>query len=50
MGPVVIILVLLALIPVFLVGTGILMAITGQLFVTNAEKAHEGSELLDTNV
>lgn len=50
MGPVIIVLVLLALIPLFLVGGGILMALTGHLFVTNAEKAHEGSELLETNV
>jgi len=49
-GPVIIVLVLLALIPLFLVGGGILMALTGHLFVTNAEKAHEGSELLETNV
>ena len=44
------ILVLLALIPVFLVGGGILMAIVGHLFVGEAEANHEGSELIDTNV
>ena len=49
-GPVLVILVLLALIPAFLVGGGILMAITGHLFVVEAEAKHEGSELIDTNV
>ncbi len=44
------ILALLALLPAFLVGGGILMAITGHLFVTSAEATHEGSELLDTNI
>lgn len=48
-GPVLVIVALLALIPAFLVGAGILMAITGHLFVTNAEALHEGSELIDTN-
>ncbi len=48
-GPALVLVALLALIPVFLVGGGILMAVTGHLFVTNAEAAHEGSELLDTN-
>jgi len=49
-GPIIVIIALLALIPAFLVGGGILMAITGHLFTTNAEKDHEGSELIDTNV
>lgn len=49
-GPVLVLLALLALIPAFLVGGGILMAITGQLFVGDAEARHEGSELIDTNV
>lgn len=49
-GPVLVILVLLVLLPAFLVGGGFLMAITGQLFVGEAEARHEGSELLDTNV
>lgn len=49
-GPVLVILALLALLPAFLVGGGILMAITGQLFVGEAEAKHAGSELLDTNV
>lgn len=49
-GPALVILALLALIPVFLVGGGILMAIHGHLFVRNAEALHEGSELIDTNV
>jgi len=49
-GPVLVILALLALIPAFLVGGGILMATAGHLFVTTAEHTHEGSELLDTNI
>jgi len=49
-GPVLVILALLALIPAFLVGGGILMAITGPLFVKEAEATHEGSELIDTNI
>ena len=49
-GAVLVILALVALIPAFLVGGGILMAITGHLFTTNAEKDHEGSELIDTNI
>jgi hypothetical protein len=49
-GPVIVLLALVALVPAFLVGGGILMAITGQLFVLNAERAHEGSELIDSNV
>ncbi len=49
-GAVLVIVALLALIPAFLVGGGILMAITGHLFVRNAEATHEGSELIDTNV
>lgn len=48
-GPALIIVVLLALIPAFLVGGGILMAVIGQLFVTEAEATHEGSELVQTN-
>lgn len=48
-GPALVIVALLALIPVFLVGGGILMAVTGHLFVKHAEAVHEGSELLDTN-
>ena len=50
MGPVLVILALVALIPVFLVGGGILMAIHGHLWVKNAEALHEGSELIGTNV
>ncbi|MEO5679924.1 MAG: hypothetical protein ABIS47_09675 [Acidimicrobiales bacterium] len=49
-APVLVILALLALIPAFLLGGGILMAITGHLFVTDAEQRHEGSELIDTNI
>jgi len=49
-GPIVVILALLALIPAFLVGGGLLMALTGHLFVTNAEATHEASELIDTNI
>lgn len=49
-GPILVILALLALIPAFLVGAGILMALTGHLFTTNAEAEHEGSELIETNV
>jgi len=48
-GPVLVIVALLALIPTFLVGAGILAAITGHLLVTNAELTHEGSELIETN-
>lgn len=48
-GPIVVVVALLALIPVFLVVGGLLMALTGQLFVRNAEQLHEGSELIDTN-
>jgi hypothetical protein len=49
-GPALVIVALVALIPVFLVGGGILMAMAGHLFVKEAEAAHEGSELIDTNV
>jgi len=49
-GPVLVIIALLALLPAFLVGGGILMAIFGHLFLINAEATHEGSELLDTNI
>jgi len=49
-GPVLVVLALVALIPAFLVGGGILMAVTGHLFVQHAESAHEGSELIDTNI
>ena len=49
-GPILVIVALLALIPAFLVGGGLLMALTGHLFVTNAERQHEGSELIDTNI
>ena len=49
-GPILVIVALLALIPAFLVGGGLLVALTGHLFVTNAEKAHQGSELIDTNI
>lgn len=49
-GAALVILALLALVPAFLVGGGILMAITGHLFVTHAEATHEGSELIDTNI
>lgn len=49
-GPVLVILALLALIPAFLVGGGVLMAIHGHLFVKEAEASHEGSELIDTNI
>ena len=49
-GPVLVILALLALLPVFLVGTGIRRAVAGHLCVTNAEANHAGSELIETNV
>ena len=49
-GPALVIVALLALIPLFLVGGGILMALAGHLFVKNAEATHEGSELIDTNL
>ena len=49
-GPVLVVLALVALIPVFLVGGGALMALAGHLFVTDAEQRHEGSELIDTNI
>lgn len=49
-GPVLVIVALVALIPVFLVGGGVLMAVHGHLWVRNAEATHEGSELIDTNV
>lgn len=49
-GPILVVVALLALIPAFLVVGGLLMALTGHLFVRNAEQLHEGSELLDTNV
>lgn len=49
-GAVVIILVLLALVPAFLVGGGVLMALTGKLFKDHAEATHAGSELIDTNI
>jgi len=50
LGPVLVLLALVALIPAFLIGGGALMALTGHLFVTNAEVTHEGSELIDTNI
>ncbi|CAA9209284.1 MAG: hypothetical protein AVDCRST_MAG76-30 [uncultured Acidimicrobiales bacterium] len=49
-GPVLVVVALVALIPAFLVVGGFLMALTGHLFVTNAEQVHEGSELIKTNV
>jgi hypothetical protein len=49
LGPILIIVVLLALIPMFLIGGGILMAICGKLFKDHAEATHEGSELIETN-
>lgn len=49
-GAVLVILALIVLIPAFLIGGGILMGLTGHLFVANAEANHEGSELIDTNV
>lgn len=49
-GPILVVVALLALIPAFLVGGGLLVALTGHLFVTNAEQVHEGSELIQTNV
>jgi len=50
LGPVLMLLALVALIPAFLIGGGALMAIAGHLFVTNAEANHQGSELIDTNI
>jgi len=50
LGPVLVLLALVALIPVFLIGGGALMALAGHLFVTNAEATHQGSELIDTNI
>jgi hypothetical protein len=49
-GPVLVVVALVALIPAFLVGGGILMAVHGHLWVKNAEAVHEGSELIDTNI
>lgn len=49
-GPVLLIIALLALVPAFLMGGGLLMALAGHLFVTNAESLHDGSELIDTNI
>ncbi len=49
-GPILVIVALLALIPAFLVGGGLLVALIGHLFVTNAEHTHKGSELIDTNI
>ena len=48
-GPTLVIVALIALIPLFLVGGGVLMAIHGHLWVNHAEATHEGSELIDTN-
>ena len=50
LGPALVIVALIALIPAFLVGGGILMAIHGHLWVRDAEARHEGSELVDTNI
>jgi hypothetical protein len=49
LGPILIIVAMLALIPMFLIGGGILMALTGKLFKDHAEETHAGSELIDTN-
>ena len=49
-GPVLVVVALVALIPAFLVGGGILMAVHGHLWVKNAEAVHKGSELIDTNI
>ena len=49
-GAVLIILAMLALVPMFLIGGGVLMAVAGWLFKDHAERTHEGSELLETNV
>lgn len=49
-GPILLVIALLTLIPIFLVGGGLVMALAGHLFVTNAESLHDGSELIDTNI
>ncbi|MEJ7766062.1 MAG: hypothetical protein WKF86_11250 [Acidimicrobiales bacterium] len=50
LGPVLVLLALVALIPAFLIGGAALMALAGHLLVTNAEATHECSELIDTNI
>jgi hypothetical protein len=49
LGPILILVALVALIPMFLIGGGVLMALCGHLFTKHAESTHEGSELIDTN-
>jgi hypothetical protein len=48
-GAIVILVVLLLLIPMFLIGGGVLMALTGKLFKDHAEATHPDSELIETN-
>ena len=49
LGPILVIVELVALIPLFLIGGGVLMAVCGKLFKDHAEATHEGSELIETN-
>lgn len=49
-GPLIIALVIIVVIPVgFLMTNSIVAAIFGYLLTSNAEELHEGSELLETN-
>ena len=49
LGPILIVLALLALVPAVLVGGLVFSAILGWLATDSAEQTHEGSELIDLN-
>jgi hypothetical protein len=51
MGPIIMVLLLVVVVPVgIIISGGVLAAIIGYFLKTNAETTHEGSELIDTNV
>lgn len=51
LGAIIIVIALLVVIPVgVLISSGLVPAIMGTLLRTGAERDHEGSELLDTNI
>lgn len=48
-GPILIVIALLALVPAFLIGGLVFSAILGWLTSEHAEETHEGSELIELN-
>jgi hypothetical protein len=49
LGVVLILVALVALVPVFLIGGGVLCAVLGQLLTRHAESTHQASPLIDCN-